>query len=175
MIVLNFLLREVPIHLVNIFIAVLPNHYVTNRIRGFLIKPFLGKGGKRLQIGKGVIINNPGNLYLGNDCYISHYCYVQAKGKVTLEDNVIIGPMSIIASSKHIIENGIVTNKGLSRSILIGKGTWCGGNVVISAGVNVGESVIIGAGAVVTKDVAENEMVVGVPAKSIKRRGEFVE
>lgn len=174
-IIIDFLLRDVPIHIVNILTAVLPNHYVTNRTRGLLIRPFIGSGGKRLQIGKGVIINNPKNLYLGNDCYISHYCYIQAKGNVTLEDNVIIGPMSVIASSKHIIENGIVTNKGVSNPIFIGKGTWCGGHVVISSGVRVGKSVIVGAGAVVTKDVKDREMVVGVPAKPIQRRGELVE
>lgn len=111
----NFFLREIPIHLINIITAILPNHLVTNRIRGFLLKPFFGKCGKRLQVGKGVIINNPGNLFIGNDCYISHYCYIQAKGRVDLEDNVIIGPMSIIATSDHIIEKGIVTNRGLEN------------------------------------------------------------
>ncbi|GGA65135.1 acyltransferase [Ornithinibacillus halotolerans] len=131
------------------------------------MKPFLGKCGKRLQIGKGVVINNPGRLIIGDNCYISHYCYVQAKGEVILEDNVIIGPMSVIASSNHVIEDGIVTNKGYSDSIKIGKGTWCGGHVVITSGVNIGDSVIVAAGAVVTKSVQANTKVAGVPAKAI--------
>ena len=163
--ILNFVLREIPIHLINILTAILPNHYITNRIRGLLMKPFIGRSGKRLQIGRGVIINNPGNLFLGNDCYISHYCYVQAKGKVTMEDNVIIGPMSVIATSKHIIENGVVTNKGISHPIIIGKGTWCGAHIVITSGVTMGNSVVVGAGAVVTKNVGSYETVVGVPAR----------
>lgn len=166
-ITIEFLLRDVPIHIANILTAALPNHYVTNRIRGLLIRPFLGSGGKRLQIGKGVIINNPKRLYLGNDCYISHYCYIQAKGNVTLEDNVIVGPMSVIASSKHIVENGMVTNKGVSDPIFIGKGTWCGGHVVISSGVRIGKSVVVGASAVVTKDIVDGVKVGGVPAKII--------
>lgn len=169
-IILNFMMRDIPIHLINLITAILPNHLITNRIRGFLMKPFFGGCGKRLQIGKGVIINNPGSLFLGNDCYISHYSYIQAKGKVYLEDNVIIGPMSVIASSKHIIENGVVTNKGISNPIRIGKGTWCGGHVVISSGVTVGQGVVVGAGAVVTKDINNNEMVVGIPAKAIVKR-----
>lgn len=164
-ILINFMLREIPIHLINLITALLPNHIVTNRIRGFLMRPFFEKCGKRIQIGKGVIINNPGNLVLGNDCYISHYCYIQAKGKVILEDNVIIGPMSVIASSKHIIENGNVTNKGVSNPIFIGKGTWCGGHVIISSGVTIGQGVIVGAGAVVTKDIPTEARAFGVPAK----------
>lgn len=164
--IFNFILRDVPIHLISILTGILPNHTVTNRIKGLLIKPFLGSCGKRLQIGKGVIINNPQYLNIGNDCYISHYCYIQAKGGVTLEDKVIIGPMSIVASSKHLInEEGLVTNKGESKPIKIGRGTWCGGHVIISSGITIGKSVIVGAGAVVTKDITDNEMVVGVPAK----------
>lgn len=163
----NFIVRDIPIHIINLLTGLLPNHIITNRIKGFLLKPFFGACGKRLQIGKGVIINNPQNLYFGNDCYISHYCYIQAKGGVTLEDNVIIGPMSIIASSKHVINDGIVTNKGENKAIKIGKGTWCGGHVVISSGVSIGRSVIIGAGAVVTKDIEDNKMAVGIPAKAI--------
>lgn len=162
---LNFIFRELPIHLINLITSILPNNIITNRIRGLMIKPFLGKCGKRLQIGKGVILNNPQNLFVGNDCYISHYCYIQSKGLIKLDDNVIIGPMSILSSSKHIINKGIVSNKGESSPITIGKGTWCGGHVVINSGVTIGESVVVGAGAVVTKDVDNSTMVVGIPAR----------
>ena len=163
---ISFLSRDIPIHLINLLTALLPNHIVTNRIRGFLTKPFLGRCGKRLQIGKGVIINNPGSLIVGNDCYLSHYCYIQAKGKVELGDNVIIGPMSVIASSNHIFENDKVLNKGISSPIKIGSGTWCGGHVVITSGITIGKSVIIGAGAVVTKDIESFSRAVGIPAKA---------
>ena len=168
-IIINFMLRDIPIHLINLVTALLPNHLITNRIRGGLIGPFLGKCGKRLQIGKGVIINNPGTLFVGDDCYISHYCYVQAKGKVILDDNVIIGPMSVIASSNHIFANGLATNKGISDPITIGKGTWCGGHVVITSGINIGESVVVAASAVVTKNIESNVVIGGAPAKILKK------
>lgn len=164
-IIVNFLIREVPIHLINLVTAILPNHLVTNRIRGSLMRPFFRSCGKGLQIGKGVIINNPGNLKMGENCYISHYSYIQAKGGITFGDSVIIGPMSVVASSNHILENGVATNKGISKPINIGQGTWCGGHVVITAGVNIGNGVVVAAGAVVTKDVPTNNKVAGVPAK----------
>lgn len=173
MAVSSFFLRDIPIQLINMLTSILPNHIVTNRIKGLLLKPFFGSCGKRIQIGKGVIINNPQNLYMGNDCYISHYSYVQAKGGVTLDDNVIIGPMSIISSSKHIVQQGLVTNKGDSKPIKIGKGTWCGGHVVISSGVNIGQSVIVGAGSVVVKDIEDHTMVVGIPAQPKKRKKNY--
>lgn len=161
----NYCLRDIPIHIICLIMSVFPASTTVNYIRGFLVSPFLGRCGRGFQLGKGVIINHPESLYLGKHCYISHNCYVQAKGKVTLEDNVIIGPMSIIASSKHLIVDGVVTNKGVSLPITIGKGTWCGGNVTISSGVSIGQSVVVGAGAVVTKDIPSSSKAFGVPAK----------
>ena len=166
-IIMNFLIRDIPIHLVNLIMALFPNHLITNRIRGCLMRPFIGKCGKRIQIGRGVIINNPGNLRMGDDCYISHYCYIQAKGGIALGNNVIIGPMSVIASSNHIIENGKVINRGVSAPIKIGNGTWCGGHVIITSGITIGDSVVVAAGAVLTKDVPSNTRVAGIPAKLI--------
>lgn len=160
-------MRDIPIHLINLITALLPNHMVTNRIRGGLMKPFFAKCGKGLQIGKGVIINNPGDLIIGDNCYLSHYCYVQSKGGVELGNDVIVGPMSVIASSNHIIEDGIVLNKGISKPIKIGNGTWCGGHVVILSGVTIGKSVVVAAGSIVTKSFEENSRVAGVPAKNI--------
>lgn len=163
--IINYCLHDIPIHIICLLLSVFPASTSVNYVRGFLVRPFFGKCGSGFQLGKGVIINHPETLYLGKECYISHNCYVQAKGKVTFGDNVIIGPMSIIASSKHIIEDGVVTNRGISLPINIGRGTWCAGNVTISSGVSIGESVVIGAGAVVTKDVPPYSKAFGVPAQ----------
>jgi maltose O-acetyltransferase len=162
---INYIIRDIPIHFINIITIILPNNLISNKIRGVLIKPFLGKCGKRFQLGRGVIINNPGGIILGDDCYISHYCYIQAKGKIIIGNNVIIGPMSVMATSNHIIEKGIVAQTGLSKPIEIGDGTWCGAHVIITSGVKIGKSVIVGAGAVVTKDIRNNCKVYGVPAR----------
>ena len=73
--------------------------------------------------------------------------------------------MSIIASSKHIIENGVVTNRGISAPIKIGSGTWICGHVTLTSGITIGDNVVVGSGAVVTHDVKSNSMAVGIPAK----------
>lgn len=163
--ILDFIFYDIPIHFINLITGILPNHIITNKIRGWMMRPFFGGCGKGLQIGKNVIINNPKNLYLGDDCYISHFCYIQAKGNIMIENNVILGPMSVLATSNHIFENGIVLNKGSNKPISIGKGTWCGGHVIILAGVKVGRNVKIGAGAVITKDTQDNVMITGIPGR----------
>lgn len=166
-IIATFILRDIPIHFINIITSLLPNHLYINRLRGKLISPFLGGAGAKLQIGRGVIINNPANLFLGDDCYLSHYCYIQAKGTIDIGDNVIIGPMNIVASSKHIFKEGIFLHQGDSKPIVIESGTLTGGNVTILSGIKIGQGAKIGAGSVVTKDVDSESFVAGVPAKIV--------
>ena len=55
-----------------------------------------------------------------------------------------------------------------SFPIIIGKDVWIGSNATIAPGVTIGDNAGIGAGAVVTKDIPENAVAVGVPAKVIK-------
>lgn len=164
---LNFIFRNIPIHMVFLITSLFPNHLYTNLIRGFLIKAFIGSSGKKLQIAPRVTINNPEKLHVGNNCYISHNVYINAKGKIILDDNVIIGPMSVLATTNHIFENGVVKNKGISKPIHIKKGTWCASHVVVTSGVTIGEGSLVAAGSVVTKNVENNIIVGGVPAKFI--------
>ncbi len=163
-----FVTRALPIHIINLVMFWFPTDIISNHIRGFLVSPFLGKCGKKFQLGRGVILNHPEKLYVGDGCYISHNCYVQANGKVVIGDYSTIGPMCIIASSKHIINEGKVTNRGRSEPISIGSGTWIAGNVTIASGVSIGDNVVVGGGAVVTHDIPSGGFAVGVPAE-VKR------
>ena len=56
----------------------------------------------------------------------------------------------------------------IAQPIHIGKNVWIGSNATILAGVSIGNGAVIGAGSVVTKDVPENTVYAGVPAKKIK-------
>lgn len=167
-ILISYLFRDLPLHIIKLLTELLPNHLYVNRLRGGLSRPFIGKCGSGLQIGRGVIINTPQNLTIGKDCYLSHNTYIQAKGHVEIHDSVIIGPMCIIASSKHIIKDGIVTNKGESEPIVIGKGVFVGGHSTIQANVDIGLGAIIGSNSLVNKDVDDYAFVGGVPAQLIK-------
>lgn len=66
---------------------------------------------------------------------------------------------------KEIFEKHIA-----SKKTKIGNDVWIGQNAVIMAGVNIGDGAVIGAGAVVTKDIPDYAIAVGVPAKVIKYR-----
>ncbi len=110
------------------------------------------KIGKYCYLGQGDVMNN---VIMGNYCSIA--------------PNVIIGGMEhsywFPSTSTHL-SNECISNV----NTYIGHDVWIGANAIIKQGVIIGDGAIIGAGSVVTKDVAENTIVCGVPAKFLKNR-----
>ena len=63
----------------------------------------------------------------------------------------------------------------ITKPITLGNNVYVGNNVIFMPGITVGSNVIIGAGAVVTKDIPDNSVAVGVPARVIKSCEEYLE
>lgn len=63
----------------------------------------------------------------------------------------------------------------ITKPIYVGDSVYIGNNVIILCGVHIGNNVVIGAGAVVTKDIPDNSVVAGVPAKVIKTSDQYLE
>lgn len=168
--IINFIFRDCIIHLINIFTFILPNSYLTTKIRGALIRPFLGKCGKNFRIASGVVINKPENIEIGENTYIAHNVWINAVGGLKIGDDTVIGPMCVLSTSKHKFKEGKATNEGTFRPIEIGEGTWLASHVVVTDGVKIGNGVLVAAGAVVTHDVENEQMIGGVPAKEIIKK-----
>lgn len=118
-----------------------------------LFPPFYTDFGKNLTIGKNVFFNSG--------------CKFQDQGGITIGDGSLIGHNVVMATLNHDM-NPFQRGTMHPRAIVIGKNVWVGSNSTILQGVTIGDGAIIAAGAVVTKDVAENTIVGGVPAKFIK-------
>lgn len=114
-----------------------------------------------------IYINYGKNINIGKNVFINFNCTFLALGKITIEDDVLIGPNVSLITENHPLDP--TQRKGLiSKSILIKRNAWIGSNVTVLPGVTIGENSVIAAGAVVSKDVPDNTVAGGIPAKIIK-------
>lgn len=107
------------------------------------------------------------HIKLGKDVFINHACTFLDLGGITIEDDVQIGPKVNLITENHPVDPSKRKYLDL-KSILIKRNAWIGAGATILPGVTVGENSIVAAGAVVNKDIPDNTIVGGVPAKVIK-------
>jgi len=118
----------------------------------WMLPPFYTDFGKNIRVGKNVFIN--------------HCCEFMDRGGITLGDDVLIGPKVNLVTINH------PTQPSRRRStfcapIVIQRNAWIGVGASVRPGVTIGENAVVAANAVVTKDVAANTIVGGIPAKVI--------
>ena len=104
-------------------------------------------------------------LKIGNNVFINSNSLLMARGGITIEDDVMFAANVQLLSNNHDEYDRQVL---LCKPIHIKKGAWIGAGASILPGVTIGKYAIVGAGAIVTKDVGDYEVAVGVPAKIVK-------
>lgn len=117
-----------------------------------ILTPFICDFGNQVKFGKNVFIN--------------HSAILSSSGGIEFEDGVMVAPGLKIATINHDMYER--HTKYTYGKVLIKKNAWIGMGVTICPEVIIGENAVVGAGAVVIKDVPDNAVVGGVPAKLIK-------
>ena len=127
---------------------------------------------------------------IGKDVVISHNFFVEAPHKLVIEDNVsfardvkIMGVGGTLIKKDTMIASGVtilttthdsrakkMKGTGVHEAVTIGESVWVGTNVTILPGVTIHNNAIVGAGAAVTKNVKEEEVVVGPYARVVRKR-----
>ena len=113
----------------------------------------------------GVIISHPKNLRLGNGVSIGYNTIIRAKNGVEIGDYTMISwRVNILSLNHNHCLNGVPFRfQGSSgEKVVIGQNCWIGCNVSIMSGVKIGDNCVIGASSVITKDIPDNSVVVGV-------------
>ncbi len=147
----------------------LPDFIPVMRFRGWLLRPCFQHCGRNFQICSHAMIVYTSNVSIGADVYIAYGSWVQGIGGVTFEDQVMLGPYTILASNDHTPVGGSFRfGHGRPAPIVMKRGSWTGGHVVVTAGVTVGAGSACAAGAVVTKDVPDGVIAGGVPARVLR-------
>ena len=127
--------------------------------------------GKKSVIESYCCINNAvGDVTIGNHTRIGIHCTVI--GPVCIGNHVNLAQGITVTALNHNFEDTTkrIDEQGIStKPVVIGDDVWIGANAVILPGVTIGRHVVVAAGAVVTKDVPDNCVVGGVPAKVIKQ------
>lgn len=130
--------------------------------------------GQRVFIGRNTILScKNGDIHLGNQVNIGFNCEIFSGSRVTLADNVLVAAYTYFIGGGHEHEQtslSVLEQPRESRGITVGEGCWFGAGVKIMDGTDIGRQTIIGTGAVVTQDIPDYKIAVGIPAKIIKDR-----
>ncbi|MCD2255629.1 DapH/DapD/GlmU-related protein [Agrilactobacillus fermenti] len=111
------------------------------------------------------------HIFVGEAVFINRDCLFVDLGGIYLADGVLIGPRTTILTVNHS-ESKITRRDIQCRPVHIAENAWIGANVTILPGVTIHENAIVGAGSVVTKDIPADSVVVGTPAKVIRKIAE---
>ena len=134
-----------------------------------VLQSFFGSVGEHSSVLPGFTCDNGKNIHVGRNFLANYNVTILDCGPVYIGDYVMIGPNTMISTVNHpMTPMGRRKHLGIARPVTIGSDVWIGGNVTILPGVTIGSNVIVAAGAIVTKDVPDNTLVSGVPAKAIR-------
>ena len=133
------------------------------------IRELFGAAGRNPTVLPTFCCDNGKNIRVGENFLANYNVTILDIAPVTIGDYVMIGPNTLITTVNHPLSPaGRRRHLGQARPVAIGRDVWIGGNCTILPGVTIGNNAVIAAGAVVTKDVPDNCVVAGVPARKIR-------
>ncbi len=110
------------------------------------------------------------NIHLGPGVFLNFNCLILDAARVTIGARTQFGPNVQIYAATHPLD-AVERRSGLESAlpVSIGEDCWIGGSAVICPGVTIGDRCVIGAGSVVTRDIPDDTLAVGNPARPARR------
>ncbi|MFE7083375.1 maltose acetyltransferase domain-containing protein [Priestia megaterium] len=134
-----------------------------------LLKELFGSIGNDISIEPTFRCDYGYNIYVGDNFYANFDCVFLDVCEIKIGDNCFIAPGVHIYTATHPLDTEErISGAEFGKSVKIGDNVWIGGRSVINPGIKVGNNVVVASGSVVTKNVPDNVVVGGNPARIIK-------
>ena len=133
------------------------------------LREFLGTVGEGTIIMPAFICDYGYNIHLGRNVFVNYQCVFLDCARIEIGNDVQIGPAVQLYTAHHPLDPA-ARRSGLESAspIRIGNDVWIGGGAVVLPGVTIGHRAVVGAGAVVVRDVPQDTVVVGNPARVVR-------
>lgn len=132
-----------------------------------IIKELFGdRLGEGSRVMPGLTVVRSQNVTIGKNVVIMNNCLMMSAGGITIDDNALVAANAQLISNNHDLQEHMIIT---CSPVHLKRNCWIGAGATILPGVTVGENSVVGAGSVVTKDVPDNCIAVGSPARVIKQ------
>jgi len=161
-----------PLYILHRFTDLFPDDEVFKAIRAFLLRGLGLRIGAGSKFGRGIFVQDYGKLRIGKESVVNHQVYFDSSHEVFIGQGCDIGFKSCFITSTHQLESDFQGDRPLDKTrcgrIVIEDYVWIGANATVLPGVTVKRGAVVGACALVTRNVEENTVVTGIPAKKVK-------
>jgi maltose O-acetyltransferase len=138
-------------------------------LRRHLLEALLGSIGANTEIRPPLYVDYGAHLSIGARCFANFGLVALDVARITIGDDVQMGPNVQLLTPTHPVEPGPRRDKWeAAQPITIGDNVWLGGGAIVLAGVTIGANTVVGAGAVVTRDLPADVVAVGNPARVVR-------
>ncbi len=134
-----------------------------------LLSQIFGQIGDNVHVEKPLRVDYGCNTHFGSNVFINFNLTVLDTARITIGNNVFIGPNVALYAALHPLDPVIrAQHLGTSLPITIGNDVWIAGNVTLLPGVTIGDGCVIGAGSVVNKSIPPGMLAVGNPCRVLR-------
>lgn len=141
----------------------------SGRLRAALLRINGARVGKKCFIRGGLQMQEGFNLHLGDEVFINAGCCFDTSALITLGSRVQLAyQVTLVTGGHQIGSHDCRAGSHTPQPITVEEGAWIGARALILPGVTIGAGAVVAAGSVVTKDVAPDVLVAGVPAKVVR-------